>query len=1080
MKKGTILKIVLAVILMIIPAAVGITIGTSREYWAETEEQYTYWSLSRIGISDKGPVLSYVDYTSGFGTLEIVQLDENARDTGVSLTVSEDNSDVWAPFVGQVGDVIIVAYTRTTGNINDARIGTKTPVELVIMTLDPETFEPSLPHPEPLVIASLDHEGTEHGYVSNDGLLYAWFEIEDEVRHNMEGQTQEFFAGDEGGVPHLDRRSDTDPEYALFSISPTGLAGVTYLETKGVNFNMLKSNRTLTGSPWEGMDILLTRESRNGIDSMALFRGNGSTLRVWEELENDIYNFEHVSRFGDDIYFTWEYPELLNVPLDNRTEFTYSIDRTIWSERAWGVAYDEGGNATFCWGGEDKDRDDDDNSLYFVTLSQTETGPEIMRQVITPQGYGAARYVYVGEGRFAGIVITEGPPPSYTGFTYQDGVFRTGQELVTLRGMGLGMLMLGLLASLGIGMVCLILSFRGQRTKAFRKMNVTQLQLFNEKQLRKAIGKEAKGWTKEEMITYLSKPEEPPDHPREEERRLFSLLPVKYVYFSMIVFGMAPLFLNIIYQPSPHPAFIVGVGTHIDTVTIAALLSVVFVLSLGEFGTTRIRKAVLTFMLAALVFGEAALIVFMYARYVPPATITTGLDMFFLAASPVMLLAMGGPFIFLYERFKSWTILTILPLFAIPMLTYIFLIGSFSMSEGIMSTPTSHLSSVFLMTSFPKLFVYMFVAMGGGLAFSSYLSLNNIKPVEKWTKEDLDIARRLPFFTALIGALLFGSGLILAGVFLGTELTGEVFLMAVMGGMGLVLGLMGVGPWWFGLKKARDMNEITKDISSVYLSVFFTPGITLMGGFCLAFAFGIYGAVIGAAATLFQVIYGNHKLKEYTKDILKDIREKKPKAAPQKVEIDEPSKMDKQKLPIPRKAFVAKVNKNLKSVMTVLTIFSIIGLLINMFGSWIPQVKFLREIGLPDIVYLLIHLVLVSIGCIIAYKQLRSVRSSRSPMELLNTTSVSTLMVIGILSGLGLGAMVSGSLYFFIGIAALLISAFFIQKMVHDAVIKRFDELPAKHRKVYPAEFLVFLKFVLQVVFLFAQDVGGSVFDSSI
>lgn len=1054
MNLNTFVKICLTAMLLVVPLSAALTIAISREEWQEGDDQYSTWTVSRLGRADKGPIAYWIEYNEGFGVLRAVQLDNKANPTGLTLKIAEEGSDIWSPFMKQSGEVIVLSYTRTKGDISKARVGSSTTVELVVRTLDPDTFEPVGPLAKPLIAAELVHDGIDHSYLWHGDRLYCWFDTNG-VSSLPEG-VMGLYGGSIGEKPFLIPTKSVEPERVLYSISLDGEVETAYLQADGVDPHMLSAGGNSSGDPWGGIEILLLRKERDASDSMALFSMNCSEVWSWPRLREDIDTYKYVSRRGDDLYLVGDSIGFLNVVIGEDTEYPYITKRNVWSDKFWGVRFDEGTNATFCWSGEDKDRGDDDTSLHFITIDRAPEGPRVVQEHITRTDLVLARFLYVGNSTYAGIVLTTDTPNSYRGFVYSPGRFQERSRIITLAKPGSSILLAGILTPIAIGILALILSAKKQRIKAFRKMNLTQLQLFGEEQLRKAIGKDAKGWTKERMIEYLLHPEEVPQYSREEELRLFNLLPAKYIYFSLLVFGIIPMILNIIFDPTAHPAYLVGMGTHFDTIVITSMLSILFVLSLGEFGTGVLRRVTLIFMGLGLLIGEATLAVFIFGVASPSIELSYLTGMLFISASPLMVLALAGPFVFMFDRKREWWNITMVILFATPLMTALFTLISISSLEGALTTPGSHLRSSTLMMSLSRMITYMLLSMAGGLAFSGLLSLNTIKPMNRWTREDLDMARRLPFVTALLGASIFGGGLIIFGSFLRIGLLDELLLTGMMLGVGLGIALMGGAMWWSGLRKAKNMKELEKDISSIFIMVFFTPGLTLMAGFCLTIVLGLIGAIIGVFAMFFQIIFGNHLLQTSMYSTLAETKEKGVAPALVSTPTMKAEGSEKIKLPVPKKEFMDKMNKNTRGTMTTLIVLSVIGLLLNNFGGWIPHVRILRDIGVPDLACMAAYILAITSALAMTILQIRSLKRMRSPIKILGVSSNGPLIIIGMIGTILLGAVMIRSVYYLTSISFMLISSFFVQKMLKDAVSKRFLELPKEDRMVYPAELLIF------------------------
>jgi len=1053
MKGKTLGKILLLGALLILPAAAGICIGTTRDMWKGEDYQYTDWALTRAGISDTGLLAYWIDYSGGEGELNIRELDANGVPTGKEMTVREDGRDIWAPFFSIVGDVMFLSYTRTSGDLNDARLSRNTPVELIVQTLDIGTWEPCPPVEEPMVAAAFEHRGTHHGYIMNDEMLYAWFNVDGDVTASPEfGGKSSLLLAYNGSSFTVESSTDIKPERAVFSISSAGSFDLAIMEMRNVDVSLTGSNESYIDEPWDGMDLVIVGSGEGAVNEIAMARVDRGLIEV-RTIRNDINGFDLVRRVSDTLYFQWEEQIRAFALTDSGTENMFEINSKISSPSNWGIAPLEEGNATFCWSGTDLERGDEDDSLFFLTISWT---GEISDSTLieTVPSYYSAKMVNVQNGTIGGLVLKDGSPDTYNSFILENGRFREVSELESRAGIGFNGFMIGLVLALIMSIIPFAIALKGSSYRAFRKMSLSQLQMFNEKQLARAIGKEAGGWTKEEMISYLTRPEVFPERSREEENRLFNLLPARYIYFSIMIFGFIVLFPNIVFSisGSPHPAYLVGMGTHLSNLIFTVLLSILVVLSLGEWNTTGFRRLVLSCMFIALFVGEFSLASFMVTLLSGSMTLPISVNYLFIITYPLMVLALSGPFFFLYDRTKQKKTLIAVIMFAVPLTMSLMILPLSAANGGIVPTPARRMSSLVMGTSLVNLITCMFIAMGAGMVFSQELSLNTIKPLKRWTREDLDRSRRLPFLTAILGWSLFTLVSIYLGLSIGTALLGYLVISAVMGGLGIFLMLLGTVPWFMALGKARKMDEIGKDISSIYLSVFFTPGLTLMGGITLAMTFGLPGALLGSGASLFQLIYGNIKLRQYTVDCLKDIKNMKPKAAREKTA---PEVMKRNRMHLPRKPFVEKIRKNQKGLNTALWIVSVLGLLLSMFGEYIPQAMFIRDL-LPESAAIAIYLVVLAAAFLVSFIKMRSLRRERNPLALVNTAMNGPIITIGIISVLFLGAAIGTSMYFLIGASILIVGSFFISQISGDAAIRRFDELPPGDRMVYPSEMLIF------------------------
>jgi len=861
---------VLLVACLVIPLFSCAGMILTADHWTG-EENYTYYiDINFLGL-EYGGVAYWTDYRSGYGEVALQRVDEHGYAVGERFYHSEVERDLFLPVLSKFNDLVYLTYLRTGKDVLDQRLSRTTECELMVLTLDPNDLSPAGPYSDPESLGSLEIDEVRTGIYLNDGRMYITFRV-------SEGQTglrefpgvEHFRLRTDDPSPRFENVSEIEEEVAIFCMDAGGNLEVGLFDLEGYEFTFASSGFDVDGNgTWSGIDLFIVDEDDE--TSAYLLNPVKGVVNNWTGIPRGLDDFDMFRYYDGGIFLAWDNARAAFLSTGSNYTSVQDFRFDMYDDELTGAAVDKNGNITLSWKGtRDVGDDDTEDVFYFV---QTTTELHKHRIIEGPRDIAGCRCVYREDGSVIGIVASNSNYLDLLTFTLRERKLRIVENIGSSPGPNLWILLGIVLLGFIIGIIAVIVVATAQKRKNLKDMSREQLEMYSSKYLRRSVPKQHRNLPKSKLIDLILEPEKYLRLSEDEQGRLFNYIQLKYFYYFLLIVAFVPLLLAVMIEPSPHPAYIAGFGVQVETLILVVILSVLFSALVKEWGTTVLRKITVAGMGICLFLGEMSLLMLIVLLLEPDLEGWKTYFSLFSLGGAFTVLGLAGPFINLYDRKGKKSYLLLASIFVLPLIGTVLSILSL-MGGGIdtMPTPTLLARTTIIERDIPKIVIYLFAAMGGGLSLGAAVKLRDVKPMERWTYQDMNRLRRPPFYIAIAGVSLTAAPLIMMSA---GENLGSGWVPIVIFGVfaNIIIGI-GALMWWGAMSKLKDIEGAKGGISNILVSLYFLPGFTLIGALLLGMAFGPVGALVGIGLTCFQLIYGNRKAKENMKDFAAEMENK--------------------------------------------------------------------------------------------------------------------------------------------------------------------------------------------------------------
>lgn len=1022
-------------------------------------DNYSSYLLRDISENGNGAVVHWVDYSSGVGDIMIKGTDERGYFTGSSHRIHHEGKDSFLSSIGRVTDHLVVFYLTTVLDIEEARYQEETWVELNIKTLDPVTLEPAGKYSEGEVLGEFQVEYLFHDHFNSMGRMYAQyhmetlgFDLHDDIMISPVILDLDHYKDD---GPSVELKNTTisriEPDRMLLSIGEDLIPYVMLVEFRTRDFRMDSGNSPGT---WGGLDVILYEEDDNGdlvFSTMNMGSMESSTWKLPGGLPHDDYRA--VTDEERSVLMTEEYGiAIFEEGEENGTFLEFPRDTFFTEGRDIEVLED--GTIMAVWQGDVVGEVGD--TMFMVHLDNMSN---IVVDTALPEDVTYGRMVVLEDGSIIGIA-SSGGSSSFKLITFQliGGDLVERESIASTLDMGIALIMVMAFAPFVIGFAAFIINISDMRLKQFRKMTESQLQLFDEKVLGKALGKRSAGMDKDAMIAEILKPDDMGSVSKKEERRRMRFVVIPFVYFALIGVGVIAIFSGLILDAPVKPAFFSGYSSVLEVFLLSFALSALIFLLLGEWGLGRRRNSALMLMMFSQATGQIFLLLFILTLFIPQIGYFGAVQFFMIMVPGLMFMGLFGPFLIILDRKKKKKMWAFLPMFAFYGVTTFILLSLMAASGSFVPTGTGRFISSMFFMEFTKLFNYMIVGMLGGAVIQSWISMNDIKPSARWSVKELMRMRTAPLIMAHIVNIALGIAFFAIGLGIPIDLTEGTLLMMITIFSAVVVGL-GAVMYIAGIAMVKKLKKDTKNLNQGLMMAYFTPLITTITGLLLAMLLSVVGPILMTAAAAGQIFYADKVVRDTFQVLPFDIKkEEKRKMENDRLRTLEKKKQTgkkKTKMYLPEKLFNQKLKKSLRAYWILLLVMIVIGLLAAQYGQYLPQLELLKGLG-PDLVYALLFVLVCAPLLIFIWIKMGKIREEESPMKLANAGIMTPLIVTTMLALLLIGALMSSPVIF-LGVSAIYGIPYMITvRMYQDKAKKRFSELTREQRMVYPAEMVAF------------------------
>ena len=1031
---------ILFALLMVLPVTMAFVMGLTTDK-ISPEDNYSSFSTLDVARMEDGAVVYWADYKNDFSEIALQRLDRKGNKIGERMTLSQEGYDLYSPRVAEVGGMVYLTYLKVGGDLAEARMSEVQDCSMMVRSFD-TNLRPAGNFDEAYEITRIRSRTRWSPLNLVNGSLYVEFDLDESGSEMEENGNISCYRLIPEQTPSIEKVESLKGDKALLEIKDTGDHHL-FLVDQGP-----LSVKAVIPYDSEGPLFLVNNDS-DDINRTYLLSGNGSVLNMWN-LELNLPDIKHIECRAGFIHIFSDRPVLISLSL-NQTSYTLrELGLEFDESRLREVAVNSQGLTTAAWmiditvgSGDDEEQE---SYIRFVVFSN---GTEIEKEFSTEYGWVAVRFQHVDNETLVGVFIKDSLNSEYTSFSLREERIDVNEVVATPPQLSFIPLIAMIVLPFAVGVPLLIISSKGQRLKQYRKMNETKLQLMDTEKLRKALGKKGVGKSKEELIQEILRPVEI-DYTKEERSALYPYIPLKFVYFSILILIVPMIIFFANELSTPYPAYRGGIGVVTETLVLTILLSTAFSLTVKDWGTSSLRNASLITMGSALAAGEFTTLLVILLVIDPVVRFHLVIDFWMNIVPGILMVGLAVPFLMLYSRFRKKYLLLTMILPIIPIFASLYITANAYYTMDMLPVPNyiSIIMNVF--HGIGKLMLYLFIGLVCGTTMTGAITLNDIKPYSMWTSNDLDRARQMHFAISVSASALLSIGVLFTGLQTGLLIPGAVAFLAVSG-VAFLLILIGFAMNYGSLVGFKNKDSI-KQMSGNLMKVFFSPLLTLMGGFLLAMSMGIIGSLFGIVLTFGQLIYSNFKLKDYLSDLIIEVG----KEPEEKRKVKKDSRSPKSnRIFLRKKAFAKRVKQNMNSSVIVAIVFAVITLLMNLFVTQFLGLDIFKGMVVDWLLLVVFFLINVPL-LYIYFRKIKKTKDVTSPAELYNLTKDDPQMITGIVTLLFMASMVGNPLVLLLAFTLFIVPYYLLHKSMQDAVMRKFESMPKEERMILPGEYMIF------------------------